>query len=424
MDYTIVPRLLIYTDKSDLDFFDVDADGTLDALMFDRIQRSVICGLDGAANVVLNIFNNAYYITTLILMEKRPVPYFMSYVNISMSAGGDNTYKRYFSAMTMAMVYNYLRASDKKFRENGNILLERIWKYHNEHYSDGQLDGDARFLFFNNVLNQSELASSKVESGRFRPRGILNILKNEKNVFLFSDGLEFLEERIAAIGVVPRCVECYDLLIERCRRSGIVGMETTIAGLEERRALLAKAYSAGGAVVEMDTRWGNEDDDWEDVIDEGLIGGFPEEHLPSSSPENNEVAASLAENRKLREELDDAKEEIVRLKSELDDAREEIVRLKSEQEEQEVNVEIKPRAEVLNLLLKEAGYDTKRIKEERLTAGMVRLYRFILGQGAQSLLKKCIGKVTYRKKPEGIDEKVQDINKILNKINSEWRVQL
>lgn len=414
MDYTKVQRPLIYADKSELDFFDVDTDGTLDALMFDRIQRSMICGLGGAARVVLDIFNNAYYITTLILMEKRPVPYFISYVNISMSAGGgDNTYKRYFSAMTMAMVYNYLRASDKRYGEGkGNILLERICNYHNEHYTEGQWDGDARFLFLNNVLAQSELESSIVERKRFRPRGILNILKNEKNVLLISGELDYLEERIAAIRVVPKCVECYDLLIERLRGSCIQGMERTIGELEGRKALLTKAYSAGGAVLEWDTRWSNDDDDddWENIIDEELVGEHSEAYGQLSSTEKKVDAEALAENRNLREELADV--------------REELLRLKSEQEDKKVDVELKLRIETLNLLLRKAGYDTNRIKKDRLNASMRKLYRLILGQGADSLLKECIGKVTYKKKPQGVDEKVKEINEILGKINSDWRIQL
>ena len=85
MDYTKVPRELIWADRNNIDDFFVDDSGSLDNIMFERIGRSMICNWSNAAEYVLEMYNNAYYITTLILMEKHPILYFSSYNDISMS---------------------------------------------------------------------------------------------------------------------------------------------------------------------------------------------------------------------------------------------------------------------------------------------------------------------------------------------------
>ena len=79
MDYTKVPRKLIWADRNNIDDFFVDDSGSLDNIMFERIGRSMICNWSNAAEYVLEMYNNAYYITTLILMEKHPILYFSSY---------------------------------------------------------------------------------------------------------------------------------------------------------------------------------------------------------------------------------------------------------------------------------------------------------------------------------------------------------
>ena len=119
------------------------------------------------------------------------------------------------------------------------------------------------------------------------------------------------------------------------------------------------------------------------------------------------------------EDLQQALLTIDELKSELESLRQE-----DEMEDSPEEVELKIRIEVLNLLLREAGYDTKTIKEKRLNIKMTKLYHLILNKGTESLLKKCIGKVTYKRKPDGIDEKVKEINSLLGKINNDWKIQL
>jgi hypothetical protein len=227
-------RPLIWQERMNLADFFIDEPRTLDSIMFDRIQESMICDLEGAAQYVLDIFNNAYYITTLILMEKRPVLYLISYINISLSAGsGNNTYQRYFSAMTMAMVYNYLRASDEKYLDGTHALMKRIWDYHKEHYHDDQWDSKARFLFYNNVLPSSEIEKHKIHD-LFVPRRVFNVICYEDaETIIKGQGLNYVIDSIISLRKTEEAIFCFDELIKKLERSNILEKDKFVREVED-----------------------------------------------------------------------------------------------------------------------------------------------------------------------------------------------
>lgn len=203
MDYTKQElRPLIYEDRNSIDDFDVNDPESLDAEMLKRIEDSEIVELDGASRYILEIFNNAYYITTLILMEPHPVHYLYKYLTIANHAGSayedvreKNTYHSFFECITMAMVWNYLSAClpDKYALGNEDRLLKSIWDYHYKHFDDTEWDGHARFLFFNNVMRADKIQKYHVqdkfmplhspeqlkamEEGTLQPEDTLNIEK-------------------------------------------------------------------------------------------------------------------------------------------------------------------------------------------------------------------------------------------------------
>ena len=227
-------RPLIWQERMNLADFFIDEPSTLDAIMFDRIQKSMICDLEGAAQYVLDIFNNAYYITTLILMEKLPVLYVIKYINISQSAGGiDNTFKRYFSAMTMAMVYNYLQATNHQDWNDDNILLKRIWDYHKEHYHDDQWDGKARYLFYNNVLPSSEIEKHKIHD-LFVPRRVFNVICYEDaETIIKGQGLNYVIDSIISLRKTEEAIFCFDELIKKLERSNILEKDKFVREVED-----------------------------------------------------------------------------------------------------------------------------------------------------------------------------------------------
>lgn len=137
----------------------------------------------------------------------------------------------------------------------------------------------------------------------------------------------------------------------------------------------------------------------------------------SGSTESEEVLMQKMAN--LKNQLAKANEEIARLQELTADAN-----IEARDEEDLPTVVLKLRIELLNFLLGRAGFDIKRIQDGRLGSTIIELYHLILNEGAVSLLRANIGKVVYKEKPKGLDEKVKDINKLLMKLNEEWSIQL
>ncbi len=234
MDYTKVPRKLIWADRNNIDDFFVDDSGSLDNIMFERIGRSMICNWSNAAEYVLEMYNNAYYITTLILMEKHPILYFSSYNDISMSAGGgNNTFKQYFSCMTMAMVFNYLRASDSEYCNEKNNLMERIVKHHNDYYTYGMYNDAARSLFFDNVLPIDKIKKHMMKD-LFQPRSIYDVICYEDaETIIKGQGLNYVIDSIISLRKTEEAIFCFDELIKKLERSNILEKDKFVREVED-----------------------------------------------------------------------------------------------------------------------------------------------------------------------------------------------
>ena len=178
MDYTKQEfRPLIYKDKEDIEEFDINDEKSLDAVMLNRIEESVITDLEGANEYILDIFNNAHYITILIMMEKRPIHFFRNYITISEHAGSfynvvheKNTYHILFSAFTMAMVCNYLSLLDKKYLDENHIMRIKLREHFKEYYSFTSAIDDADALYNSNCISDDLIKEYHVDKQSFTPR--------------------------------------------------------------------------------------------------------------------------------------------------------------------------------------------------------------------------------------------------------------
>ena len=81
MDYTKLPRTIIYNDRKRIDNFDIRTPNALDALMFDKVEDAISerC-LYNAPTYILDIFNKTYYIVTLIRIENFPLHFVQKYL--------------------------------------------------------------------------------------------------------------------------------------------------------------------------------------------------------------------------------------------------------------------------------------------------------------------------------------------------------
>lgn len=163
-------RSSLYRERKSLEEFDVQKEGTLDQCHLDKIQSSIVSEYEGAEDLALDMFNNAYYITTAVMVERHPRLHFRDFLMIAQSAGGGNhTLKPQLEAITMAMVCNYLQAADSKYSFGNDKLIKQIA----EHYQTGTGIYTSDFpqpLFHHILMGVSEKAFN-IDRSRFAPLG-------------------------------------------------------------------------------------------------------------------------------------------------------------------------------------------------------------------------------------------------------------
>ena len=166
MKYTNLHPGVVYYKRKSIDEFDIKTDGSIDNLMLQMIYNSIIVELDGAPDYILEIFNTARYITTLIITEENPMLYFSEYIKIAGKIGAaegieHNTFWRYFSSMTLAIVVNYLKAYDNKYLSDKEILVNKICNWHHNKFDNTGRDTEARRLFYDSLLTNDTILMAR-----------------------------------------------------------------------------------------------------------------------------------------------------------------------------------------------------------------------------------------------------------------------
>lgn len=81
MDYTKVPRILIYKNRTSLEDFGVYEPNSLNAAIYENLMtlNDLKPRYKGALNEILRLFNDAYYYLTQIFLEKNPLEQYATY---------------------------------------------------------------------------------------------------------------------------------------------------------------------------------------------------------------------------------------------------------------------------------------------------------------------------------------------------------
>ena len=234
MDITI-EREKVFRDRTDIDEFDVIDLCKLDAQMLKRIENSQIVHFEDADKYILSCFNNAYYIAILILNDKHPVHHVKRYIEIAESAAphvDDNGYAlyeyRYIDCMTMAMVFNYLRACDQDLYgvKERSPLLKAIRDYHTESHNFEPPVHNAPVLFFDNILSPESVTENMVNKELFYPKFPLEetpaevvIKQQNEKIKELENEIEFLSTDIPTVDVGDKSQRAYiaRLLIEKMK---------------------------------------------------------------------------------------------------------------------------------------------------------------------------------------------------------------
>lgn len=178
MDYTKIPRDFIYKDRKDLDDFPVrmqcgfmSMEGKyLDALE----QRPFIKESYEAPELILGVFNNARYITTLICLENHPNHYLRKYLRIAGSDNRNIAIANHAMPATMALVKNYLcHYMPQRYRHS--IIVEEITNnFNTDDWKEATLGGQDDF--YKLVIEDSSNRPGWTVDTRFEPRDIREVI--------------------------------------------------------------------------------------------------------------------------------------------------------------------------------------------------------------------------------------------------------
>lgn len=159
-----IPRELIYEDRSSLEDFRVNDEGTLNKLLYDNylIETTDLC--QGEANIVnriLKVFNDAYFVCTIVLMQPKDIFGLSYYIERV-----DNPH------VVFPMVYLYLSKVN-----SDSIIISRIQK---PIMSEVQRvnDWNRNYEFINKIDN---LYDGSIDSAIFAPRKITPELLSKIN---------------------------------------------------------------------------------------------------------------------------------------------------------------------------------------------------------------------------------------------------
>lgn len=107
MDYTTVPRQLIYRDRRSLEEFGVYSDHTINIEIAKALRTIPFISERNAESRALTCMNNAYYICTMALLEKDPVWRIGEYEIISNNVNNPR-WKDEMGNVTISLVFFYL----------------------------------------------------------------------------------------------------------------------------------------------------------------------------------------------------------------------------------------------------------------------------------------------------------------------------
>ena len=170
-------RVLLYKDRNNIDEFPVDNSSTVEYLFFENLfDRPFLKGVLETPEYTLKIFNNAYYICTLILMENHPRQYFSTYLNIASEGHKDILWENHIMPTTMALVYSLLICHNLLTEEDK--LMTDIF----ENFRDWDIKGapEGKEDFYGQVITTLSFSNDDFSGyDKFESRSMVDLLSDK-----------------------------------------------------------------------------------------------------------------------------------------------------------------------------------------------------------------------------------------------------
>ena len=223
MDYTKVPRILIYKDRKDLDDFPVRIQfdfAPMEGLYLEALeQRPFIKKSYEAPELILNIFNNARYITTLICLENHPNHYFRKYLRIAGSNDRSIIIANHAMPATMALVKNYLCHYMPNLYKDSKIVEDITENFNTIEWKEMSHGGQDDF--YKLVIEGSSIHPIWTTDTPFKPRDMRDVVADpfisvrdiSENIDFILESLEksveIFDEEIAPLNAMYKKVESW-----------------------------------------------------------------------------------------------------------------------------------------------------------------------------------------------------------------------
>ena len=309
MDYTTVFRQLIYKDREDIDEFPVDETDNTDFLTMESVfmekleARRFIKDSFNAPELILMIFNNARYITTLIYSENHPQHYLHKYLKIAENDSRDIIMCNHAMPATMALVVNYLLhyLGESFF---GSKIVKAIIENFNDWDTKGASEGKQDFydLLIDRTSETDKYPSWATDDGEFPRRDIKEVL-NETDIDpyeIIGDLDYIIQETFGMYAGDPECpliMKAIKALMENFERTEQIH-ETTREMLDIAYQKLKKAYPHAGLK-------------WEEKVSTPLQSGFDVGGLDVSLQSSRMLNPLFdPEREELLGQIDDLKDEV------------------------------------------------------------------------------------------------------------------
>ena len=278
MDYTTVFRPLIYKDREDIDDFHVDETDdtdfiTMEAVFMEKLEakRFVKESFD-APEIILRIFNNARYITTLIYSENHPQHYLHKYLKIAENDSRDIIMCNHVMPATMALVVNYLlHYLGELFY--GSKIVKAIIDNFNDWDTKGASEGKRDFydLLIDRTSETDKYPRWATDDGEFQRRDIKEVINDTDidSYEIIGDLDYIIQETFGMYSGEPECpliMKAIKALMENFERTEQIH-ETTREMLNIAYQKLKKAYPHAGlkweenvsTPLQSEFDWGGQD---------------------------------------------------------------------------------------------------------------------------------------------------------------------
>lgn len=257
MDYTTVFRPLIYKDREDIDDFPVDETDdtdfiTMESVFMERLEaRRFIKESFDAPEIILRIFNNARYITTLIFSENHPQHYLHKYLKIAENDSRDIIMCNHAMPATMALVVNYLlHYLGELFY--GSKIVKAIIENFNDWDTKGASEGKRDFydLLIDRTSETNKYPRWATDDGEFPRRDIKEVINDTDidSYEIIGDLDYIIQETFGMYSGEPECpliMKAIKALMENFERTEQIH-ETTREMLNNAYQKLKKAYPHAG----------------------------------------------------------------------------------------------------------------------------------------------------------------------------------